>query len=742
MPSAKLSVVLESVLGSAWNSDFQKAVSDIQRFEEKAQKAGAVLSAAFTLPIALLGRTAIQSGAELDGLNRSMTAIEGSAEGAAKRIKVLNEIAKLPGLNFKDAVQGDVNLRSAGLSADLAARSMSSFGNALGILGKSGALGNVNPQIQQMANKVQGFGVDLKILKEWVPQVGVALQNAFGTQSADAISQMGVTGKEVIEKLVIELEKLPKATGGIGNALENMGDAWFKFTSRIGLAIDKAIDLSGIFNTLSEAMNDLATWFENLDPGVQKMLLGFTGAAAVIGPLLLGIAAISPLLVSIGSAASIMGVALGVAFGGISIPVVAAAAAIGLAFSAIREYWGATKTALIDKAFFADMKGLFEGTLNAISNVFGAFKNLLTGNWSALWNNIKNIAILALQPVLNIAVTVFASIKQGLGSLIESAGGTKFGKDMQANAQQLFKDLDATNKLIKAKTTTFKAAPWEDESKNYDLYQKGKASKSGTAGFNKSTEKGTNYWSELQEEEAYKRMIANKIEFLNKDKDFQNKLKNQSAGTWSVVGTAIKALPTDTKASLDKFFTNVDTGLKKVSETIKNTPISRPLSEQVMAINELISQGADNALVGMAEWAGAFSVGVKSFKDLGNLLKSIFGDMMISIGKQMVVTSEAWIAFKKAMLASGAGGLAIGLGLIVAGSALKASASKGASGGYQSVPQNSVSNYQPIYTPYNAQATGGQNARISIEINQGNTITRGQDLVTSYRNTTYDQSRG
>ena len=175
MATAKLSVELQAIIGS-YTADLNRAATQLQNFSDKAQTAGLTLTAAFTAPLVLFARASVTAGAELDGLNRSMTAIEGSSTKAGERIKILNEIAKLPGLNFKDAVQGDVNLRSAGLSADLAAKSMSAFGNALGILGKTGGLGNVNTQIQQMASKTQGFGMDLKILKEWVPQVNTALQ--------------------------------------------------------------------------------------------------------------------------------------------------------------------------------------------------------------------------------------------------------------------------------------------------------------------------------------------------------------------------------------------------------------------------------------------------------------------------------------------------------------------------------------------------------------------------------------
>lgn len=693
--AGNLSVSIGAFLDGTW-SNLSKATQQIQDFEAKATRAGTALTAAFTLPIALVGRAAIKSGAELDGLNRSMTAIEGSAEGAAKRIKILNEIAKLPGLNFKDAVQGDVNLRSAGLSAELAAKSMSAFGNALGILGKQGGLGNVNAQIQQMATKTQGFGADLKILKEWVPQVSVALQQAFGTTNADMIEKMGNTGKDVVEKLVNELGKLPKATGGIGNALENMDDAWFKFTGRLGLAIDKAIDLTGIFNKVSAALDGLATWFENLDPKMQKVILGFAGLAFVVGPILgtLGF------------------------FAGTLLPAIVTGAGL--------------------------VAGAFPPVTIALGLMGGAFL-LATGKM----DKFRQMQI----DVADGAENMFRRLAKN--------GEIGLGKLLGINTKDAEKDLLALQtkgQFIKPFKYEFpKALPSLGDLKSQiEAEDRLRRQKEGKGSSGKGN--GTGKTSEELEKET--RALLEELELKRRneiaDRALVASTESLRVALANLANERLKiALPT---ASLlpSSMATQMGTALGGMNDKMNGLmvqmrdnfkaralEIKAILKEDLLAgLNEIMSQGADQAFMGMLEWGGAFMAGAKGIKDFGNVMKAIFGDVMISLGKQMIVTSEAWIAFKKAIMLTGVGGLAIGAGLVLAGSALKASAAKGSGASYQQVPQNSVSNYQPIYTPTNTGNGNGASARISVEVNQQRSMLRGNDLLFMEQSTKYGESRG
>jgi hypothetical protein len=152
--------------------------------------------------------------------------------------------------------------------------------------------------------------------------------------------------------------------------------------------------------------------------------------------------------------------------------------------------------------------------------------------------------------------------------------------------------------------------------------------------------------------------------------------------------------------------------------------------------------GTGDALSGMAEWAGAFATGVASFKDLGNMLKSVFGDLMISMGKQMLMFALAKLKFEALVTTLGGAGIPVALGIIAMGSALKASGSKGSGASYQQVPQNSVSNYQPIYQPTNSGSNGSSGGRVSIEITQQRQVLRGNDIHYLEQRTQYGESRG
>jgi hypothetical protein len=684
--TARLQVELQALVGTYF-SDLTRAADKLKSFSDDARNAGATLSAAFTLPLALFGRAAVKSGAELDGLNRSMQAIEGSAEGASKRIKILNEIAKLPGLNFKDVVQGDVNLRSAGISADLAAKSMSAFGNALGILGKTGALGNVNAQIQQMASKTQGFGVDLKILKEWVPQVGVALQNTFGTANADLITKMGYTGAQVVEKLTNELAKLPKATGGIGNALENMDDAWFKFTGRLGLAIDKAVDLTGIFNKVSDTLNDLATWFEKLDPFWQKTIIGIAGVTAVIGPLLLGLAAISPLFGAIGTAAGLL-------FSG---PVVVAFATVAAAFVAAK-----------------------------------VASDIYTNGWESFWDRLKYKAE---STAIEIGL-IMRKMELRLLDAMNFNGSTDAAISRKEN--ELLNIEHGKNAHVSIGNAQFNRKPTPTTAPPPKLL---------SGGGDKEAELKKQTEQLLYEIDLKKRNEIADRALVASTESLRAALANLANERLKIDSPIASLLPSNMATQMELVMGGMGEKMNSLMVQMRDNfkaralEIKSAIKEDLLAgLNQIMSQGADQAFMGMLEWGGAFMAGAKGIKDFGNVMKAIFGDIMISLGKQMIVTSEAWIAFKKAIMLTGVGGLAIGAGLVIAGSALKSSAAKSSGASYQQVPQNSVGNYQPIYTPYTSQGSNS-GAKISIAITQGQTIQRGSDIYTTQSNYSYDKGR-
>lgn len=172
------------------------------------------------------GFAASQVAAEQEALRMSLIAIAGSAEKADEQIRRLREVAKLPGLGFEEAIRGSARLQSVGFDARLAERAMMAFGNALALSGSGKAeLDGVLLALQQIASKGKVSAEEILQIAERVPQIRKAMQAAFGTADTEALQQMGITAQEFIPAIIDELSKLPKVTGGMKNAFENLSDS-------------------------------------------------------------------------------------------------------------------------------------------------------------------------------------------------------------------------------------------------------------------------------------------------------------------------------------------------------------------------------------------------------------------------------------------------------------------------------------------------------------------------------------
>ncbi len=209
---------------------------------------------------AAFGTFAVKTAADFDSLRRGLTAVAGSADEANKQFQRLKEVAKAPGLGFKEAIQGSINLQAAGLSAQTAERALSAFGNALATVGKGKAeLDGVITALTQIQSKGKVSAEEINQLAERLPQIRVAMQGAFGTADTEKIAKMGVDAGKFIEKVVEQFEKLPKATGGAQTAFENFRDAVEKASEPIGKAILDAV-LPSLEDITAELEKERPDW--------------------------------------------------------------------------------------------------------------------------------------------------------------------------------------------------------------------------------------------------------------------------------------------------------------------------------------------------------------------------------------------------------------------------------------------------------------------------------------------------
>lgn len=313
------------------SADLRAAQKQIAAFGKSMKSAGADLTTGLTLPILAIGGGAVKAYSDIEALQKGLIAVMGSAAAAGAEFEKLKEVAKLPGLGLEEAVKGSVSLQAAGFSADQAREALLQFGNALATVGKGkNELNLVTLALTQLQNKSSGFGQDLRQLTEQLPQMRNALQAAFGTADSEAIAKLGVTGKQVVETLVQEFAKLPRVTGGLKNAFENLSDSTKIAFAKLGEVLNKNLNIEGFLNKLGAAISRVTDAFSNLSPTAQKIIITMAGIAAAIGPILFITGQMAISFSAVAGAMKAVGIAATVSLGPVSLIIAGIAAAIAI----------------------------------------------------------------------------------------------------------------------------------------------------------------------------------------------------------------------------------------------------------------------------------------------------------------------------------------------------------------------------------------------------------------------------
>jgi tape measure domain-containing protein len=277
-----------------------KIVANNKSFEDsfgaltsKLQSTGQAMTLGLTAPLVLLGTAAYKTYAEMDSLKRGMIAVTGSAAKATLEMVKLREVAKLPGLGFKEALQGSINLQAAGASADSARKYLMAFGNAIATVGGGKAdLDGVNLALTQLMNRTSGFGQEIRQLQERLPQIRQIMMKTFGTADSEAIGKMGITGKQFVDAIANEFAKLPKMLGGPKNDLENLADAWNDALDAMGKT------MAPVMTKAIKHFSEMAEKLADLNPRVKTFAVYTAGIGAATGPAILGL---NQLIIFLGS---------------------------------------------------------------------------------------------------------------------------------------------------------------------------------------------------------------------------------------------------------------------------------------------------------------------------------------------------------------------------------------------------------------------------------------------------------
>lgn len=329
-----------------------RATSGIRRFNAEMQSVGRTISLAVTLPIVALGATTVQAAAQMDSLRRGLAAVAGSSKAAEEQLVRLEDVAKLPGLGFREAIQGSIRLQAAGLNVALTERALRSFGNAIALTGGGKQqLDTITTQLGQLAAKGKVLGSDLRPIIEAAPAVGEALRKAFGTVDPEQIQKLHLSTDRFLTLLLNQLDKLPHVTGGAANSFENLEDAIFKARVAIGEKLLPAIV------PLVEGIAKMLEGVRTLSPQVVNWGIAIAAVAAVAGPLIIVISALA-------SAATALAAALAVGL----LPVIVVGGPILIALGALSAMFVKNKLDALQAAgaldrYKASLIGLSEGQL-------------------------------------------------------------------------------------------------------------------------------------------------------------------------------------------------------------------------------------------------------------------------------------------------------------------------------------------------------------------------------------------
>jgi tape measure domain-containing protein len=220
--TARISVVGDKAVQAA----LTRMKAGLKQTAEAAKNASVAFAGLNGVMAVGAGVIGVQAALSYDAQVRGLATYSKNAEELTLQLNRMKEIAKLPGLGLPEVRQGVLNMEAAGVSAEMAERSMMAFGNALALVGRGkDDLAEVTRQFGQMKALGKVNAEEMNVIKERIPQVSKAMQAAFGTASPELIGKLGLDVDTIFDKLITQLEKLPKTAGGAITTFENLQDA-------------------------------------------------------------------------------------------------------------------------------------------------------------------------------------------------------------------------------------------------------------------------------------------------------------------------------------------------------------------------------------------------------------------------------------------------------------------------------------------------------------------------------------
>lgn len=690
---------------SALSKSLKQAERQLMRTGRKLKEQGQSMTEAITVPFLGLGAAALKSFADLEKFENGLASMMGSAEAAKNEMEKLREIAKAPGLDLSQAVKGSVRLQSVGIQAGQARKVLSQVGNAIALVGgSSDDLDGVTLALQQIGSKGKVSAEEINQINERMPQIRKAMQDAFGTAATEDIQKMGLSAEDFIAGITVELEKLPRATGGMSNAFNNARQATVQALAGIGKSLEENFNVTDKINAFSDKINELSQAFQNLSPELQKKIILFGGVAASIGPALMligqfkiitggmfammnsGLMVFKPLIVAMKSM-QITQLSLNAAMLANPIGVVVVAVAALAAILAVL-YQRNEEVRKILNQLFENLKAVFnfifevgKVTLDIFVSIgktaFRTAKTIFEA-FVAVGKTIVSVAkrIPILGRAINFIQTAFAVVYRVISKMFNNlprffAGLTAEAKNMGTKLKAYFERIGITAEILAKKIQRGVTIDSDARKKLSESIAKLESKKT------ELKEVGTKFGVAFRE--AFNKEISTGVDATIKTEKVAEPTQTDdiSSGSFSVpnLGTteiqaATEAVNNHKMAVLD--LSNAQTlqgkaiassiepleavGMKMdaVKEKIgtfksQTAAMREQLAEFNRGLTDIVNNGMNSIAVGIGEMAGQMAAGTMTVADAGRQLVSMLAGILGEVGQLAIKTGIATIGIKAAL---------------------------------------------------------------------------------------------
>lgn len=602
---------------SALRAGLAESKGMLSKWGSDMQSAGSTLTASVSAPLALAGGWAIKLAGNLEATALSFKVLTKDAAAALAIQKQLNDYADKSPFESNDVTLAGKRMVAYKFAirdvmpylkdaGDLAAAFADQGVKIADVAGVFGRL--KSGDFGEAFARLRDFGIDRKQLE------GEGLK----------FDKSGSYQGSVQDALTAVRKIIQTNYGGMADALgttlpgmlATASDSISRFATEIGTEIVKAFDVKGLLADFSSFLNDTKAAFMALSPEAKKAIFIVAGLAVVL----------PPLMVALGTLITTILPALAAGFAAIASPITA----VGLAVGGMIFYWD-TFNAIVDKtiARLYQLKGAILTAMGFGNAGADAFQK--GGEW---WKAGKARDAAIAEPQRKAREE---AEKQAMLARNAARRSTRFGQD-EGPATDYGSKSNAD--LASMESAAKKAAKALIELSDARI----------KAGLDAIKNRDTGGHS-----------VANVVSTLG-----------MMAPKRDVKGNPVsKLLPDMSNAiNMDALNEQFKKGAETLKESIKQAGISEALENMNAQISSILQQGAVDIFSGFGEMLGAMSLGNEGAGNIGMMLLSTFGGIVMQLGKMAIGIGVGMLGIKAALqslnpvVAIGAGIALVAMGAV------------------------------------------------------------------------------